>query len=234
MITGIEKLDLPSGRVYRTPVGDLPGVSGILDATMPEEDRASLEAWRKRVGEETANAIRDAACARGTAIHALAEQQIREGITPEVPRELQNYWAALVEDLPDRETTLLVNHTVYGGDRLAIELPVYHAELRYGGTLDWAGYWRGDDTLWLLDFKTSEKAKTEKHVLRHSIQLAAYAMALESMTGVTVDRAGVLIARPSGSGQKFLFDAQQMRLARCMWKTRVEQYYQDQAAIAVA
>lgn len=114
-----------------------------------------------------------------------------------------------------------------------IELPVYHAEFRYGGTFDWAGYWRGDDTLWLLDFKTSDKAKTQKHVLRHSIQLAAYAMALESMTGLTVDRAGILIGRPSGAGQKFLFDVNQVRLARSMWKTRVEQYYANQAAIAV-
>jgi PD-(D/E)XK nuclease superfamily len=234
MITKIERLDLPTGRIYQTPIGDLPSVNTILDATMPGEDRESLAAWQQRVGEETANAIRDAACARGTAIHQLAEQWIRDGVVPEVPQAFRNFWQAIVEDLPNREATLLVNHAVCGGDRLAIELPLYHAELRYAGTLDWAGYWRGDDTLWLLDFKTSDKPKTQKHVLRHSIQLAAYAMALESITGLTVDRAGVLIARPSGAGQKFLFDAHQMELARSMWKARVEQYYANQAAIAAA
>jgi hypothetical protein len=224
-VTTIERLDLPSGRVYRTPVGDLPSVSHIMQTTMSEADQVSLAKWRNRVGEETANAIRDAACARGTVIHQLAECQIRNGKIPEVPEELRNYWLAIVEELPDRDSTFMANHSVYGGDQLAIELPVYHSELRYGGTLDWAGYWRGDNTLWLLDFKTSEKAKTQQHVLQHSIQLAAYAMALENIMDITIDRAGVLIGRPFGSGQKFLFDENQMRLARTLWKNRLEQYH---------
>ena len=47
----------------------LPSVTTILSATQSEEKRQSLEAWRKRVGAQGADRIRDVSAMRGTARH---------------------------------------------------------------------------------------------------------------------------------------------------------------------
>ena len=54
----------------------LPSVTTILKATESEEKRASLAAWRERIGEETATRIVDESGARGTAMHKILEKYI--------------------------------------------------------------------------------------------------------------------------------------------------------------
>ena len=54
----------------------LPSVTTILKATESEEKRASLAAWRERMGEETATRIVDESGARGTAMHKILEKYI--------------------------------------------------------------------------------------------------------------------------------------------------------------
>lgn len=52
----IRAIDTDAGRVYETPIGTLPGVNTILDATEPEEDRARLRGWRERQVKELGEA----------------------------------------------------------------------------------------------------------------------------------------------------------------------------------
>ncbi|NJN49802.1 MAG: hypothetical protein HC805_08625 [Alkalinema sp. RL_2_19] len=224
--TRIERIDLPTGRVYRTPVGEFPSVNEILTATMPESERAGLDAWRARVGDEVVNQVREAAKARGTLVHQLVEFKIQTGETPEIPASVSNFWKALEDYLPTADQTFKVNHAVYGGERLALELPLYHAELAYGGTFDWCGDWRGDGQIWLMDFKTSHRSKGRADIQRHRVQLAAYGMAMESLLGITCDRYGIILSRPSGSPQQFFFSPGEMAEAQDLWLERLAEYRQ--------
>ena len=56
-------------------VGDekLPSVTSILNACESEEKKASLDAWRQRVGEDEATRITDNAASRGTLMHTILE-----------------------------------------------------------------------------------------------------------------------------------------------------------------
>ncbi|GEM_PF-825637 len=60
----IRAIDTANGRIYQTPIGNLPGVNTILDATESETDREKLRQWQQRqvkqrqvkqLGEEGAN-----------------------------------------------------------------------------------------------------------------------------------------------------------------------------------
>ena len=51
----------------------LPSVTSILSATKSEEDKASLENWKERVGHKEANRIKNEASSRGTSMHFYIE-----------------------------------------------------------------------------------------------------------------------------------------------------------------
>ena len=54
----------------------LPSVTTILSACQSDEKKASLEAWRQRLGPKTADVQRDLAAERGTAMHRFLEAHI--------------------------------------------------------------------------------------------------------------------------------------------------------------
>ena len=55
----------------------LPSVTSNLSATKSEEDKASLELWRKRVGYKEANRIKTEASSRGSSMHTYIEDYLR-------------------------------------------------------------------------------------------------------------------------------------------------------------
>ena len=54
----------------------LPSVTTILSGCQSDEKRASLEAWRQRVGPKTADSAKDLAAERGTLMHRYLEAYI--------------------------------------------------------------------------------------------------------------------------------------------------------------
>ena len=65
-------------RVYSINGEALPSVTTILQATEPPEKKAKLEAWKKRVGADNADKIRDQAAARGSILHRIVENYITD------------------------------------------------------------------------------------------------------------------------------------------------------------
>ena len=63
-------------RHYEIGTTKLPSVTTILSATMPEEKRKSLDAWRLRVGSTEAQKVVTTAANRGTALHTILEHYI--------------------------------------------------------------------------------------------------------------------------------------------------------------
>ena len=60
-------------RHYDVGQEKLPSVTTILGATQSAEKKASLKAWKDRVGEDQATRIKDQAAERGTAMHHILE-----------------------------------------------------------------------------------------------------------------------------------------------------------------
>ena len=114
--------------------------------------------------------IRDPAANFGTEAHILIEQII-QGLEPEVPQNME----AVVQGFTDwrRDANLDIHLT---------ETAVYSAKYRYAGAMDAVAYRGG--TLVALDWKTSNGLYPE-----YLLQVAAYAKALEEMSGEAVSEA---------------------------------------------
>ena len=55
----------------------LPSVTTILQATQSDEKRKKLEEWRKRMGTQYADRVKDIAALRGTSMHTYLEGYIK-------------------------------------------------------------------------------------------------------------------------------------------------------------
>ena len=64
------------GRHYDIDGDKLPSVTTILSATQSDEKKASLAAWKARMGDKAADEVRDTAALRGTAMHTYLEHYL--------------------------------------------------------------------------------------------------------------------------------------------------------------
>jgi len=207
---------LPTGRTYKTPVGNLMSVTTMLSRTASPEKAAGLQAWRDRVGHEAA-AKETARCAnRGTALHDLAEQYLRNNEILN-PRDENSEWfnrikhefstqdaapetARLAEAMFQSLKRKLNNVT----DIVGLEVAVYSKLLNLAGRVDGIGTYKGKKCI--IDFKTSNKPKKESYILDYCIQTTAYSCMLEDLTGLCYPNLAILIAVEEGlSTQEFIF-----------------------------
>ena len=72
-IPKLKQLNLPEGRRYEVEGTEFryPSITSVLGDTA---DKSFLIEWKKRVGEEKANAISRASLRRGTSMHKLCER----------------------------------------------------------------------------------------------------------------------------------------------------------------
>ena len=112
----------------------LPSVTSVLNATKSEEDKISLELWKKRVGYTEANKIKNEASSRGTSMHSYIEQYLQGRVNLsffESSEQYKNMAKEIIDKLYERIT---------GGDDFApiakshSDDPVSAID---GGSLDW-------------------------------------------------------------------------------------------------
>ena len=127
--------------------------------------------WKKRVGEEEAKRVSALACDRGTKVHKIIEDYLKnnkqrvENTTPTVG----------VDDIFDKMKPFIDNITnVQKQEDL-----LYSDVLRVAGTVDCVAEYNG--MLAIIDFKTSKKRKIPSTVLNYFMQCAAYAKCYEDM-----------------------------------------------------
>lgn len=203
---------------YYTPCGVLPGVTTILGATSTGKER--LEQWLKR---PDAQAISDAAKARGTWTHTAIEEWIVAHGRGEVPPDPRNfafgaYWRNI--------RPWLQNHWERA---VALEQPIFHPS-GFAGSFDAIGYTaygREPEKLTLLDWKTSKRQRDEELVEDYRCQLGAYAKGIRYVYGVQVERALLVIARPSGEGPDIWeMSSEELHEATGRFEKRLAAYYQ--------
>lgn len=192
-------------RYYTTPTGEkYPSVTTVLGS----RDKRWLYEWRKKVGEEEANRISQRASNRGTRLHKICEDYIRNkedfcGNQPPLAvdmfRSIQRYVDYIDE--------------VYGN-----EIAIYSHELKTAGRIDVFCKMGGKNVI--LDFKTSSRLKKESEIENYFLQTTTYAMAIKELKGIEVPKIVILIAVEDNEPQFFIKNASD-------YKEKVKQVFKE-------
>jgi ATP-dependent exoDNAse (exonuclease V) beta subunit len=176
-------------RFYETPEGQrypsVTTVTGLLT-------RDHIKLWRERVGAEEANKISSVAARRGTKMHSLFEQYLRQD------EEL------VFENILDESMFNAVQPVLDDITPIALEAGMWSDSLQMAGQVDCVGVW--DNELCIIDFKTSAKYKEEYMADPWFHQMTAYAIMVEELTGEVIDSIVAVVAVDGGGVQVFEAD----------------------------
>jgi len=192
----------------------LPSVTTVLSATKDDRDQKGLQAWRNRVGEEKAEAIKNQAAAVGTAMHKFLECHI-EGVGYD---DITN-----IGVIGKRMAKLIIESGLPSMDEYwGTEVPLYYPTF-YGGTADCTGVWRDQPAV--IDFKQTNKPKKEEWIEDYFIQLAAYIMAHDALYKTKMEAGVILMASRGMTLQMFTLNGQRLDDYKYKWLKRCEKYY---------
>ena len=192
----------------------LPSVTTILSATQSEEKRKSLDAWRKRMGAQRADRVRDISAMRGTSMHTYLEGYITD------QRHL-DLTALGVE--AGRMANVVIRSGL--GDLEEVwgtEVTLYYPGL-YAGATDVVGIYNGRESI--IDFKQTNKPKQREWIGDYFTQLAAYAMAHNYVYGTKIQSGIILMCSKDGFFQKFEVLDQEFQGYMHTFLKKVDQYY---------
>ena len=195
----------------------LPSVTTILSACQSEEKRASLEAWRQRLGPKTADIARDLAAERGTAMHRYLEAHIdgsgHKDLTPLGVNRQRLWHNKIIESgLRDLEE-------VWGQ-----EVTLYYPGL-YAGATDVVGIYNGQPAI--IDFKQSNKPKRREWIEDYFEQLGAYCMAHNYVYGTKIQSGVILMCTKDFLFQKFEVSGREFVRYQHAFLKKVDQYHQN-------
>jgi ATP-dependent exoDNAse (exonuclease V) beta subunit len=205
-------------RLYDIGQDKLPSVTTILAATQSEEKKASLEAWRQRLGAEAADKVKDDAAARGTVMHHIIESWLTDQGHLDLTDTGQQ--AHTMADLIIKKGLENRLTEIYG-----VEPTVFHSGMGYAGATDFIGVHDGE--LIIGDFKQSNKPKRREWIEDYKLQMAAYALAFQDMFNIPIGKAINFICTRDFYYQEFGFDGEEFRQAKYTWMKKVEQYYKE-------
>jgi genome maintenance exonuclease 1 len=177
-------------------------VTGLLN-------REHIKLWRERVGAEEANKITKKATTRGTKFHQHVEDYLR--------REKEEI---IFENVLQEGMFKAVQPVLDEIIPIALEAPLYSNELRMAGRVDCVGLWENE--LSIIDFKSSAKLKKEYMAKPWYIQMTAYAIMVEELTGHAVDNITAIVG-VEGMNTFQIFEAQPQDYVDELYQLR-EQY----------
>lgn len=159
------------GRFYETPSGiKYPSVTTIIGAG---SDQSWLEEWKARVGEEEVRRVSGTASRRGTAVHEIAEEYLKNN-----PDYKKGHMPVNVASFNYIKPYLDKHITKIAG----LEVPLWSDKLRTAGRVDCIAKWDG---IWsIVDFKTSKREKNRGDIHTYFMQESAYAYMFFERTGI--------------------------------------------------
>jgi hypothetical protein len=184
-LSQLERETIDGIRYYKVPDKDeLLKLVSITSVTS-HKNRQFFANWRKKVGEEKANKITKQATSRGTDMHTLVEEYLKNSIElPEV-QPLSNFLFKIAKENLNR-----INN-VY-----ALEGSLYSKHLGIAGTVDCIAEFDGE--LAIIDFKTSKKPKPVEWIEHYFVQCMAYGCMLYELTGISVKKLVIIMACENG------------------------------------
>lgn len=182
-------------RHYITPQGNrYPSVTTVLSAMSAD----GIAAWRKKVGNDMANKVSTQASGRGTRVHQIAEDYLKnkddylDGHMPaniDTFKQIQVYLDNYVDE-------------VYGN-----EVSLYSDDLKTAGKCDLIGRIHGIRSIG--DFKTAKKHKKEEWITNYFYQCTAYALMLYERQKVWCPQICLMIATDEDGLQPILKQTKQ-------------------------
>ena len=192
----------------------LPSVTTILQATQSEEKRQKLEEWKKRMGAQRADRIRDLSAMRGTSMHTYLEGYIKD------ERHLD--LTALGQDAGRMAEVVIRSGLGDLEEVWGTEVTLYYPGL-YAGATDVVGIYNGRESI--IDFKQTNKPKQREWIGDYFTQLAAYAMAHNYVYGTKIQSGIILMCSKDGFFQKFEVLDQEFQGYMHTFLKKVDQYY---------
>ena len=143
--------------------------------------KKQIKLWRERVCEKEANKITKRATKRGTSFHQHVEDYLRkEKDFIEFDNILQEQMFKAVQPVLDDIIPV------------ALEAPLYSHELQMAGRVDCIGI--ANDQLAIIDFKSSSKPKQDFMAKPWYLQMTAYAIMVEELTGEPIKEICAIVA----------------------------------------
>lgn len=171
---------LTGARGYEDAEGTfLQSVTGWLDDNW---DKTHIKKWKEKVGEEEAERIRNRAADRGTALHENLELYIRN---KELDYKRMDF---LTKNLFAKVKPLVCR---IDNIRL-IETPIYSKKLGLAGRPDCISDY--DQSLAVVDFKTSIRLKRKNWIVNYFLQTACYAEMFYELYGEMPRKSVIIIA----------------------------------------
>ena len=192
----------------------LPSVTTILQATQSEEKKRKLEEWKKRMGAQHADRIRDISAMRGTSMHTYLEGYIKD------ERHLD--LTALGQEAGRMADVVIRSGLGDLGEVWGTEVTLYYPGL-YAGATDVVGIYNGRESI--IDFKQTNKPKQREWIDDYFTQLAAYAMAHNHVYDTKIQQGVILMCSKDGFFQKFEVSDREFQGYMHTFLKKVEQYY---------
>lgn len=179
-IPDISAETLPHGRFYIDPIGNrYPSVTTILGKFSDKKE--ILEQWRARVGDKEADTHTATSANRGTIIHDLLEQYVRNN--PQRPGLMPVH----IEMFKQMKKPVDKHLTkVYG-----IEIALWSPILKVAGRCDLIGLW--DNIPSIIDHKTAGWIKTEEDIEDYFLQCTIYSLMFQELTKIVCNQIVILI-----------------------------------------
>ena len=170
-----------------------------------------MEEWKKRVGTQAADRIRDVSAMRGTAMHTYLEGYIlgeNHLDLTSIGREAERMANVVIESgLKDLDE-------VWGQ-----EVTLYYPGL-YAGATDVVGIYDGQPAI--MDFKQSNKPKRREWIEDYFEQLGAYCMAHNYVYGTKRQSGIILMCTKDKLFQKFEIKDKEFQRFSWEWLRRVD------------
>ena len=192
----------------------LPSVTSILQATKTEEDKASLELWKERVGHKEANKIKNDASSRGTSMHSYIEDFLRGRINESFFESNEQY-KNMAKEIIDKGINGKLEE-IYG-----METTLHYPE-KYAGTADLVGIYQGQETI--IDFKQANKPKKTDYIQDYFLQLSAYTLAHNVVYKTSITSGVILLCTVDNLFQDFKIDGAELIMYQNLFLGRLKKF----------
>ena len=192
----------------------LPSVTSILQATKSEEDKASLENWKQRVGYTEANKIKNEASNRGTSLHSYIEDFLRGRINESFFESNEQY-KNMAKEIIDKGIKGKLEE-IYG-----METTLRYPQ-KYGGTADLVGIYLGKEAI--IDFKQANKPKKGDYIQDYFLQLGAYTLAHNIVYKTNITSGVILLCTVDNLFQDFKIEGAELLMYQNLFLGRVKKF----------
>ena len=204
-------------RKYLSGNEKYPSVTSILNLTKSDEDKASLEIWKQRVGYKEANRIKTDASRRGTSLHSYIEDYLKGRINDsffESNEQHKNMAKVIIENGIKGKL-----EEIYG-----MEGTLINPNDKYAGTADLIGIYRGDETI--IDFKQSNRPKKVDYIQDYFLQLGAYTLAHNLVYNTNIKSGVILLCTVDNLFQDFIIEGPELLMYQNLFLGRLKIFHE--------